>query len=177
MKTQLLTVMQKRYVPMARRFVLVKPDQRFLTRWNSLPVEIDPNERPGGYPATSPWPADDVKFIRQVGDDVIQQLSTDPKRVYVAGFSSGGGMCARLGVEASDFIAAVACHASGLDEVHETLVGHRNLSAYFSIGTQDDNGLEAINSYSDRFGNAYDNGVTTGSRGSRDPRRSRTGFW
>ncbi len=128
-------------------FVLDK--QRFSTRWNNygLPIEIDPNERPAGYPATSPWPADDVKFIRQIGDDVIQQLSTDPKRVYVAGFSSGGGMCARLGVELSDFIAAVACHTSGLDEVHETLVGHRNLSAYFSIGTLDGNGLEAINSF------------------------------
>ncbi|MGH8653515.1 MAG: alpha/beta hydrolase family esterase [Gammaproteobacteria bacterium] len=128
-------------------FVLDK--QRFSTHWNNygLPGQINPNKRPAGYPATSPWPADDVKFIRQIGDDVIQQLSTDPKRLYVAGFSSGGAMCARLGVEASDLIAAVACHTSGLDEVHETLVGHRNLSAYFSIGTRDDNGLEAINSY------------------------------
>jgi dienelactone hydrolase len=128
-------------------FVLDK--QRFSTRWNnySLPPEIDPNQRPGGYPATSPWPADDVKFIRQIGGDVIQQLSTDPLRVYVAGFSSGGGMCARIGVEASDVIAAVACHGSGFHELHETLVGNRNLSAYLSIGTLDDNALEAINSY------------------------------
>ncbi len=123
--------------------------QRFSTRWNnySLPAEIDPNQRPAGYPATSPWPADDVKFIRRIGADVIQQLSTDPHRVYVAGFSSGGGMCARLGVEASDLIAAVACHGSGLHELHETLVGSRNLSAYFSIGTLDGNALEAINNY------------------------------
>ena len=83
----------------------------------------------------------------EIGDDVIQPFSTDPKRVNVAGFSSGGGMFARLGVEASDFIAVVACHTSGLDEVHETLVGHRDLSAYFSIGTLDGNGLEAINSF------------------------------
>jgi poly(3-hydroxybutyrate) depolymerase len=78
--------------------------QRFSTRWNNydLPMEIDPNQRPAGYPATSPWPADDVGFIRQVGGDVIQQLSIDPHRVFVAGFSSGGGMCARIGVEASD---------------------------------------------------------------------------
>jgi hypothetical protein len=133
-------------------FVLDK--QRFKTRWNSygLAVEIDPNERPAGYPATSPWPADDVKFIRQIGDDVIQQLSTDPRRLYAAGFSSGGGMCARLGVEASDLIAAVGCHASGLDEVHETLVGHRNLSAYFSMGTKDHNALELVNSYFSALG-------------------------
>ena len=123
--------------------------QRFSTRWNnySLPAEIDPNQRPAGYPATSPWPADDVKFVRQIGADVIQQLSTDPHRVYVAGFSSGGGMCARLGVEAADVIAAVACHGSGLHELHETLVGSRNLSAFFSLGTLDGNALDAINNY------------------------------
>ena len=123
--------------------------QRFSTRWNSygLPVEIDPNQRPANYPATSPWPADDVKFIRQIGDDVIQQLATDPRRIFVAGFSNGAGMCARLGVEASDLIAAVACHGGSLNEVHETLVGHRNLSAYFSVGTKDDPALEVINSY------------------------------
>ena len=123
--------------------------QRFSTRWNNygLPVEIDPNQRPAGYPATAPWPADDVKFIRQIGQDVIQRLQTDPRRVYVAGFSSGGAMCARLGVEASDVIAAVACHGSGFHELHETLVGHRNLSVYFSLGTLDGNALAAINEY------------------------------
>jgi len=123
--------------------------QRFTTRWNNydLPTEIDPNRRPAGYPANSPWPADDVKFIRQIGGDVIQQLATDPHRVFVAGFSSGGGMCARLGVEASDLIAAVACHTSGLHQLHETLVGSRNLSAFFTIGTLDGNALDTVNSY------------------------------
>jgi predicted esterase len=123
--------------------------QRFSTRWNNyeLPFEIDPNRRPAGYPATSPWPADDVKFIRQIGGDVIQQLAVDPHRVFVAGFSSGGGMCARLGVEASDLIAAVACHTSGFHQLHETLVGARNLSAFFTLGTADGNALDAVNSY------------------------------
>ncbi len=123
--------------------------QRFSTRWNNyeLPMEIDPNRRPAGYPATSPWPADDVKFIRQIGGDVLQQLLIDPHQVFVAGFSSGGGMCARIGVEASDLIAAVACHSSGLHQVHETLVGSRNLSAFFTLGTKDENALGVINEY------------------------------
>jgi poly(3-hydroxybutyrate) depolymerase len=123
--------------------------QRFSTRWNnySLPTEIDPNRRPAGYPSTSPWPADDVTFIRQLGGHLIQQLATDPHRLYVAGFSSGGGMCARLGIELSDLVAAVACHNSGLREVHETLVGARNLSAFFTIGTLDGHGLDAVNAY------------------------------
>ncbi|MEO8258884.1 MAG: PHB depolymerase family esterase [Acidobacteriota bacterium] len=123
--------------------------QRFSTRWNnySLPGEIDPNRRPAGYPAASPWPADDVQFIRQIGQDAIQQLQTDPRRVYVAGFSSGGAMCARLGIEASDVIAAVACHGSGFHELHKTLAGQRNPSIYLSLGTLDDNALTAINDY------------------------------
>jgi poly(3-hydroxybutyrate) depolymerase len=123
--------------------------QRFSTRWNNyeLPMEIDLNRRPAGYPATSPWPADDVTFIRRIGGDVVQQLSLDARRVFVAGFSSGGGMCARIGVEASDLIAAVACHSSGLHQVHETLVGSRNLSAFFTLGTKDDNALRLVNEY------------------------------
>ena len=56
-------------------------------------------------------------------------------------------MCARLGVEASDLVAAVACHSSGLHQVHETLVGSRNLSAFFTIGTLDGNALDAVNAY------------------------------
>jgi len=131
----------------AQHFVL--ETQRFSTRWNNyeLPFEIDPSRRPPGYPATAPWPADDVKFTRQIAADVIRQLSIDPHRIYAAGFSSGGGMCARLGVEASDLIAAVACHTSGLHQVHETLVGSRNLSAFFSLGTRDGNALDVINAY------------------------------
>lgn len=123
--------------------------QRFSTRWNSyeLPMEIDLNQRPAGYPAGAPWPADDVTFIRRIGGDVLQQLSTDPRRVFVAGFSSGGGMCARIGVEASDLIAAVACHSSALHQVHETFVGSRNLSAFFTLGTEDESVLRIINEY------------------------------
>jgi poly(3-hydroxybutyrate) depolymerase len=123
--------------------------RRFSTRWNNyeLPLEVDLNRRPAGYPETSPWPADDVKFIRQIGGDLVQRLSIDPRRVFVAGFSSGGGMCARIGVEASDLVAAVACHSSGLHQVHETFVGSRNLSAFFTLGTKDQNALGVINAY------------------------------
>jgi hypothetical protein len=61
-------------------------------------------------------------------------------------------MCARIGVEASDLIAAVACHSSGLHQVHETLVGSRNLSAFFTLGTRDENALGIINEYLDALG-------------------------
>jgi poly(3-hydroxybutyrate) depolymerase len=128
--------------------------QRFSTHWNDYPTpfDIDPNRRPPGYPATSPWPADDVKFVRRIAADVIQHALVDPHRVFVAGFSNGGGLCARLGVEASDLIAAVACHTGGLKEVHETVAGRRNLSAFFTLGTRDGNALDFINDYLDHLG-------------------------
>jgi dienelactone hydrolase len=128
--------------------------QRFSTRWNDYgaPFETDPNRRPAGYPATSPWPADDVKFVRQITADVIQQLPVDPLRVYVAGFSNGGALCSRLGVEASDIIAAVACHTSGFKELHKTIAGQRNLSAFFTLGTLDDNALGIVNDYLSHLG-------------------------
>ena len=41
----------------------------------------------------------------------------------------------------------MACHTSGLHQLHETLVGSRNLSAFFTIGTLDGNALDTVNSY------------------------------
>jgi poly(3-hydroxybutyrate) depolymerase len=93
-----------------------------------------------------------VKFVRRIAADVIQHALVDPHRVFVAGFSNGGGLCARLGVEASDLIAAVACHTGGLKEVHETVAGRRNLSAFFTLGTRDGNALDFINDYLDHLG-------------------------
>jgi polyhydroxybutyrate depolymerase len=125
--------------------------QRFATHWSNynLPREIDVSKRPRGYPATSPWPADDVELIRRIVSEDLSDgsdgLLVDPRRIYVAGFSSGGSMCARLGVDLSDLIAAVACHAGGINEVHETLAGHRNLSMLYTVGSKDGRALDEIN--------------------------------
>lgn len=51
---------------------------------------------------------DDTGFLRQLIGDLQAKLRVDPKRVYVAGFSNGGYMAHRAGVELSDLVAAVA---------------------------------------------------------------------
>ena len=58
-------------------------------------------------PFQSP-PPDDSGFLRQMITTLIAQYNADPKRVFVAGFSSGGLMAERVGVELSDIVAAIS---------------------------------------------------------------------
>lgn len=51
---------------------------------------------------------DDVAFISALIDELIIRENIDPRRVYVAGYSNGGGMANFLGVAISDKIAAIA---------------------------------------------------------------------
>ncbi|MBN2160106.1 MAG: dienelactone hydrolase family protein [Spirochaetes bacterium] len=50
----------------------------------------------------------DVAFISRLVSLVVLQYHVDPKRVYIAGFSNGGMMALRLGIELSGRLAAVA---------------------------------------------------------------------
>jgi poly(3-hydroxybutyrate) depolymerase len=51
---------------------------------------------------------DDVGFIRAMIDEIHTQHCVDPSRIYVSGFSNGGGLTHRMGCDAADVIAAVA---------------------------------------------------------------------
>jgi polyhydroxybutyrate depolymerase len=50
---------------------------------------------------------DDVTFFRQLITTLQATVAPDPKRIFVAGFSAGGFMSHRLGVEVSDLIAGI----------------------------------------------------------------------
>jgi polyhydroxybutyrate depolymerase len=50
----------------------------------------------------------DVDFFREMIDILLAELSIDPDRIYVTGFSNGGGMAHRLACDLSDRIAAIA---------------------------------------------------------------------
>ena len=54
---------------------------------------------------------DDVGFILQIVDTIMQNHSIDKSRVYVTGWSNGCGMTQRLAVEASEVFAAAGCMA------------------------------------------------------------------
>jgi polyhydroxybutyrate depolymerase len=59
---------------------------------------------------------DDVGFISQLIDHLINKLNIDPKRVYVTGMSNGAIMSYRLACQLSDKIAAIAPVAGNIPE-------------------------------------------------------------
>ncbi len=54
---------------------------------------------------------DDVGFILQMVDTIMQNHSIDKSRIYSTGWSNGCGMTQRLAVEASEVFAAAGCMA------------------------------------------------------------------
>ncbi len=52
--------------------------------------------------------ADDVRFVRNMLDEIGTEFCVDPTRVFSVGISNGGGMSDRLGCEMSDRIVAIA---------------------------------------------------------------------
>lgn len=69
----------------------------------------------GGHRAASNVSAsDDVGFIAAMIDDIARRSAIDRRRVHVAGFSSGGSMAHRLGIELAGRIAAISASAGGL---------------------------------------------------------------
>jgi polyhydroxybutyrate depolymerase len=57
---------------------------------------------------------DDVQFFRDMLDDLSSMAAVDHSRVYVNGFSNGGGMTVRLGCEAADLLAAMGTVAAAV---------------------------------------------------------------
>jgi polyhydroxybutyrate depolymerase len=51
---------------------------------------------------------DDVKFVKELLDDLPKVVNVDPKRIYATGISNGGMMSYRLAAELSNRIAAIA---------------------------------------------------------------------
>ncbi len=82
-------------------------------------------------------PRDDIKFLRQVIAELRERFNVDRKRIYLAGFSSGGAMAGRCAVEMSDVLAAVV-EASGTLPKDTTFVPRRKLPVMFQLGNSDD---------------------------------------
>lgn len=51
---------------------------------------------------------DDVGFLRAVIAELSRRTNIDPAKVYVSGWSNGGGMTQRMACEAADLVTAVA---------------------------------------------------------------------
>jgi predicted esterase len=133
--------------PTGLKYQVIDANPVAINKWNSynLPGIIDPSVKPPGSPARADWwPANDVRFVRLIIADVRTGLPIKRKRVYLAGFSNGGEMCGRIGVELSDLVAAVGCNAGGLDAVRPTIGGHRNIDMMITVGSLDENILALI---------------------------------
>jgi poly(hydroxyalkanoate) depolymerase family esterase len=82
-------------------FILVKPASTYNTKtaqWNWDAYYMD---------AAFQAAPDDSGFLRQLITNLTAQYTVNPKQVFVAGFSSGGQMAHRVGVEISDLVASV----------------------------------------------------------------------
>jgi poly(3-hydroxybutyrate) depolymerase len=110
---------------------------RLSTKWNdySLASQVDLSERPPGYPANAPWPANDVGFVDAMMADLGARLPIDRHRVYASGFSNGAGFTARLAVERSTVLAAAAFSGGALPAAQAPA---RPIPMYLTVGTLDD---------------------------------------
>jgi len=57
---------------------------------------------------------DDVGFLKAIITQLSAETCIDNQRIYVSGFSNGGGLAHRMGCEAADVVAAIAPNATDL---------------------------------------------------------------
>jgi len=57
---------------------------------------------------------DDVGFLRDMVAQLVERYGVDPKKVFAAGYSNGGQLAFRLGLEAPDLVRGIAAIAANL---------------------------------------------------------------
>jgi polyhydroxybutyrate depolymerase len=122
--------------PTGLRYRILENGRRS-TKWNDgdLAGKVDLDERPAGYPADAPFPADDVGFADAILADLDAHLPIDGRRLFASGFSSGADFTAHLAVERSTVLAAAGFSAGGL---HGPAAPARPIPMAMSLGTRDD---------------------------------------
>ncbi|HEX6026364.1 MAG TPA: hypothetical protein VFZ00_30495 [Solirubrobacter sp.] len=121
--------------PTGLRYRMLDTGRR-ITKWNSynLAANVDLNDKPPGYPADAPWPANDVGFVDAMLDDLDPLV--DDRRVYASGFSNGAEFTARLAIERSDALAAAAYSAGGV--YAQRPLPARRIPLWMTAGSRDD---------------------------------------
>jgi polyhydroxybutyrate depolymerase len=113
---------------------------RLAEEYGFLVVYPQGTDFPQRWYASSIWGAspgtDDVQFYRDMLVDVKRQASVDLSRVYVNGFSNGGGMTVYLGCEAADTFAAMGTVAAAVVAT-EGCEPSRPMPAIVFHGTED----------------------------------------
>ena len=109
-----------------RGVVLVFPEG-IKKRWNAGRPEVFNGEKM----------YDDLGFISNLIDEMVQNYNIDPKRVYATGISNGGFMCVRLALDLSSKIAAVAPVTSQISRVNKDKYPELPISIMIINGTAD----------------------------------------
>jgi polyhydroxybutyrate depolymerase len=86
-------------------FIAVYPDG-YQQHWNDC--------RGGASYAANLENIDDVGFLRALVQRLVDDQGVNPSRVFATGFSNGGQMAYRLGLEAPDLVAGIAAMAASL---------------------------------------------------------------
>ncbi len=99
------------------------------TKWNIYPGSFT-------YCANE-VPRDDIKFMRNMIEEVKQKYNVDTKRIYLVGFSNGGEFASRCAVELSDIVAACVANAGPLLP-NTTYTPKRLLPVMLQFGNSDE---------------------------------------
>jgi len=106
-------------------FIVVYPSGTgFPKRWQAFPQEPRDSSK-------------DVIFIADLIDSLSAQYNIDPARIYVNGFSNGGGMTFLLGCELADRIAATGTVAGAFVLPFEECAPSRPMPLIAFHGTAD----------------------------------------
>ena len=121
--------------PTGLRYRMLDTGRR-ITKWNgyNLAANVDLNDKPPGYPAQAPWPANDVGFVDAMLGDLGPMA--DARRIYASGFSNGAEFTARLAIERSDVLAAAAYSAGGIYAPRPRPA--RKIPLWMTVGSRDD---------------------------------------
>jgi polyhydroxybutyrate depolymerase len=87
--------------------------------------------------ATTNATTDDVGFIGALIDQAVADFKVDPHRVYVFGFSNGGGMAYRLGIELAPRLAAIGAQSALMPARSRCAAPTRPVSVFILHGTAD----------------------------------------
>lgn len=102
--------------------------QKNTTKWNTVPAEWTF--------CAGQTPRNDIKFLNTIITELNVKYKIDNKRIYLAGFSNGGQMAAKCGIEMSDKLAAIV-QAEGSFPRDTTYTPLRKLPVTFQYGNQD----------------------------------------
>jgi len=91
--------------------------------------------------ASQGWriPGDGPEFLHNVISEVKAKHPVDPRRMYVFGHSAGASFALYMGLFESEYFAAVAIHAGGLQPNDNVIVERaaRKIPIYIAVGTVD----------------------------------------